>query len=148
MSVTKQKINDDIKTAMKNKDVFKRDILRMIKNEIEVAEKTALRELSEEEVVTAVNRYKKTVQDQIDEAVKNQRTENLENFNKELEVVLYYLPKQLSEQEIRKIVQDVINENGFNGKKDIGKVMKIISPKTKGAADGKLVNKIVVELLG
>lgn len=148
MSITKQRLSDDIKAAMKAKDNETRDILRMIKNEIDVAEKNALKEFDETEVIGVVNKYKKTVQDQIDEGTRVGRTENVEKFNKEMEVVLRYLPQQLTEQEIRDLIASVIAEKGFAGKQDLGKVMGIVSPQTKGKADGKLVNKIVVELLG
>jgi Uncharacterized conserved protein len=144
MSETKQRIENDIKEAMKNKDNVTRDILRMIKNEINKVEVNSRKELSEQEVIDAINRYKKIVQDQINEA-KNE--EHIQKFTNELNVVMKYLPKQLTEEEVTNIIKEIISVNGYEGKKDMGKVMKELSPKIKGAFDGKKANQIVIELL-
>ncbi|MNB94542.1 glutamyl-tRNA(Gln) amidotransferase subunit E [compost metagenome] len=133
---------------MKEKDTFKRDILRLVKNQIETAEKEALREYSEEEVIEVVTKYRKTVKEQIDDATVAGRLEKVEAFQNELEIVMKYLPEQLSEQEIRDIVSTIVKENGFSGKQDLGKTMGLVTKQTKGKADGKFVNKIVVEILG
>jgi uncharacterized protein YqeY len=144
----KQQLTEDMKTAMKAKDKVRLSIIRMIKNEIDKREIDTRKELTEAEAIEAVTSYKKVVSQQLDYAVNANEQERIDEFNNELQVVNQYLPKQLSEAEVKKIVQSLIETNGFAGVKDKGALMKVLMPEVKGKADGKLVSDVVTQLLG
>jgi uncharacterized protein len=144
----KQQLTEDMKTAMKAKDKVRLSIIRMIKNEIDKREIDTRKELTEAEAIEAVTSYKKVVSQQLDYAVNANEQERIDEFNNELQVVNQYLPKQLSEAEVKKIVQSLIETNGFAGVKDKGALMKVLMPEVKGKADGKLVSDVVTHLLG
>ena len=85
--------------------------------------------------------------DSLPEYEKSGRTDLIENLNREIEVLLGYLPKQLTEDEIHKIVEETIAETGATTMKDMGKVMGAVSPKVKGRADNRVVSGYVKKLL-
>jgi uncharacterized protein YqeY len=144
----KQQLTEDMKTAMKAKDKVRLSIIRMIKNEIDKREIDTRKELTEAEAIEAVTSYKKVVSQQLEYAANANEQERIDEFNNELQVVNQYLPKQLSEAEVKKIVQSLIETNGFDGVKDKGALMKVLMPEVKGKADGKLVSDVVTQLLG
>lgn len=144
----KQQLTEDMKAAMKAKDKVRLSIIRMIKNEIDKREIDTRKELTEAEAIEAVTSYKKVVSQQLEYAVAANEQERIDEFNNELQVVNQYLPQQLSEDEVRKIVQALISSNGFAGVKDKGALMKLLMPEVKGKADGKLVSDVVTQLLG
>jgi uncharacterized protein YqeY len=144
----KQQLTEDMKTAMKAKDKVRLSIIRMIKNEIDKREIDTRKELTEAEAIEAVTSYKKVVSQQLEYAVNANEQERIDEFNNELQVVNQYLPQQLSEEEVKKIVQALIDSNGFAGVKDKGALMKVLMPEVKGKADGKLVSDVVTQLLG
>ena len=84
----------------------------------------------------------------MEEFSKAKRPDKVQELEEEVTILMEYLPQQLTEGEIRELAKEIIAETGAQGPKDLGKVMGVISPKTKGRADGKLVNQIVRELLG
>lgn len=150
-SSLKQKITADLLVAMKAGDNLKRDVLRMldamIKNtEIEKLKKEA--GLSDPEVQEVIGRAVKQRKDAAAQYAAGQRLELAEKENKEIEILLEYLPKQMSAEEVRKIVEEIIAQVGAASKADIGKVMGPVMGKLKGLADGNLVKKIVEEKLG
>jgi uncharacterized protein len=144
----KQQLTEDMKTAMKAKDKVRLSIIRMIKNEIDKREIDTRKELTEAEAIEAVTSYKKVVSQQLEYAVNANEQERIDEFNYELQVVNQYLPQQLTEDEVKKIVQSLIDVNGFSGVKDKGALMKVLMPEVKGKADGKLVSDVVSQLLG
>jgi uncharacterized protein YqeY len=144
----KQQLTEDMKAAMKAKDKVRLSIIRMIKNEIDKREIDTRKELTEAEAIEAVTSYKKVVSQQLEYAVNAKEQERIDEFNNELQVVNQYLPQQLSEDEVKHIVQSLINSNGFAGVKDKGALMKLLMPEVKGKADGKLVSDVVTQLLG
>jgi hypothetical protein len=113
-------------------------------NDSELDEKSVL---TEEEVIEAVSSEVKKRRDSIQSFEAGQRFDLVENENKELEVLKKYLPKELTEEEIRIIVKEAKEKTKAVSQKDIGLIMKEIVPKTKGKADGNLVAKIVKEEL-
>jgi hypothetical protein len=150
-SSLKQKITADLLVAMKAGDTLKRDVLRMldamIKNtEIEKLKKEA--GLDDSEVQEVISRAVKQRKDAAVQYTTGQRPELAEKENKEIEILLEYLPKQMSAEEVRKIVEEIIAQVGATSKADIGKVMGPVMGKLKGLADGNLVKKIVEEKLG
>ena len=153
MTTIRRKIVEDLTTAMKAKDAQKLAVVRMLKSrmmEAEVdcrAEKGAGYELSDDEATTVIAAYAKQRRDSIDAYVQAGRTDLADKERAELAIIQEYLPAQLSEQDIRAIVAQAIAESGAASPKDMGSVMKLVMPKVKGKADGKLVNQIVLELL-
>lgn len=148
MILLKNKITEEIKLAMKNKDNQRRDVLRMIKNDIDVQEKNLLRELNDEEIEKVILKYKKTVEEQLNEAKKANRTESVEKFDFELKVVSEFLPEQISDEDLENIIREFISQNNINEKKQISLIMKGVLPLVKGKADGKKVNEITNKILG
>lgn len=141
------KLNDDMKQAMKDKDKLKLSVIRMVKSSIKNEEINQGKELSEDQVLAIFNRELKQRRDSLQEFRKAGREDLAEQEQAQLEILLAYLPKQLDEAEIRQVVQETIEQLNATSKKDLGKVMGAIMPKVKGKADGNLINKIVQELL-
>jgi len=140
-------LNEDMKAAMKNKDKFKLSVIRMIRSAIKYAEIESKTALSDEQVLEVLTREAKQRRESLQEYEKAGRDDLVEKVKTELEIIQSYLPEQLSEEELRKVIQDVIREVGAAGKKDMGKVMGTVMPKVKGRADGKIINQIVQEYL-
>jgi len=146
----KQKITADLLADMKAGDTLKRDVLRMldamIKNtEIEKLKKEA--GLDDSEVQEVISRAVKQRKDAASQYTAGNRPELAEKENKEIEILITYLPQQLSEEEVQKVVEEIIAKVGATSKADIGKVMGPVMGKLKGLADGNLVKKIVEEKL-
>ncbi|MEW9667360.1 GatB/YqeY domain-containing protein [Ammoniphilus sp. 3BR4] len=141
------KLNDDMKQAMKDKDKLKLSVIRMVKSSVKNEEINQGKELTDDQVLTLLNRELKQRRDSLQEFENAGREDLAEQTRAEIEVLLPYLPTQLTEEEIRQIVQESVEQVGATSKKDLGKVMGAIMPKVKGKADGTLVNKIVQELL-
>ena len=137
------KITADLKEAMKEKDKIKLNTVRMIKAAL-MNEKIKLgHELNADEELTVLNREKKQREESIEDFTKANRKDLVDTTKKELAVVENYLPKQLSKDELNKIVVDKIKEVDATGKSDFGKVMKTLMPKIKGRADGKEASTLV-----
>ncbi|MBZ4663137.1 MAG: GatB/YqeY protein [Caloramator sp.] len=143
----KERIQEDWKAAMKNKDRFRANVLNMAKAAILQAEKVDGTKLEDEQVIEVLNKEVKQRRDSIEEFEKGNRQDLVEQTSKEIEILLEYLPQQLTEEEISEIVKEAVNEVQANSIKDMGKVMAIVMPKVKGRADGKLVNQIVKQYL-
>jgi len=145
----KDKLTDDMKQAMKDKEAGKLrlSVIRMVRANIKYVEIDKKRELSEEEVLDVLAKEVKMRRDSIDEFKKGNRPDLVENLEQEIAILMQYLPQQLSEQEVRAFVAEAVKESQAAGAKDMGKVMAVLMPKVKGRADGKLVNNIVREFL-
>jgi uncharacterized protein len=143
-----ERLNDDMKQAMKSKEKDKLSVIRMMKASLQnEAIKLGKKELSEEEELTVLSREVKQRKDSLQEFEKAGREDLVEKIRTELQYVEVYLPKQLSEEELSEIVKETISETGATSKADMGKVMAAIMPKVKGKADGSLVNKLVQQHL-
>jgi uncharacterized protein YqeY len=143
-----ERLNNDMKQAMKNKEKDKLSVIRMIKATMQnEAIKLGKQELSEEEELTVLSREMKQRKDSLHEFDKAGRNDLVEKLQQEITVVEIYMPKQLSEEEIADIVKQAIVEVDATSKADMGKVMSAIMPKVKGKADGSLVNKLVQQHL-
>jgi len=141
-------IFNDMKKALKENEKLKLSTLRLIRAAIKNAEISKKEKLTEDEVIRIVNRNLKKLEESLDMFTKGQRPELAEKAKKEIEIVKKYLPEQLSEEEVEKIVKETIAKFGFKGLQDIGPAMREIIPQLKGKADGKMVNKMVRDLLG
>lgn len=143
-----ERLNNDMKQAMRNKEKDKLSVIRMVKSSLQnEAIKLGVKELSEDVELTVLSREVKQRKDSLHEFDKAGREDLVEKLRTELEIVELYLPKQLSEQELSEIVAQTISEVGAKSKADMGKVMSAIMPKVKGKADGSLVNKFVQQHL-
>ncbi len=144
------RLTEDMKAAMKEKESGKKklSVIRMVRSSLKNAEIEKKKELSEDEVIEVISREVKKRKDALEEYVKAGRQDIADGLKEEIEILMGYLPEQLSEQEIRSLAKEVIAEVQPAGPKDMGKVMGKLMPRLKGRADGKLVNQIVKELLG
>ena len=142
-----ERLNTDIKQAMKNKEKDKLSVIRMIKSSIQNEAIKSGNELSEDEELTVLSREVKQRKDSLHEFDKAGRQDLVEKIRTELQYVELYMPKQLSEEEVTEIVKQAISETGASSKAEMGKVMAVIMPKVKGKADGSLVNKLVQQHL-
>ena len=146
MSLT-ERLSNDMKQAMKDKDKVRLSVIRMVRTAIKNAEIDLKKTLSDDEVVDVLNRELKQRRDSLQSFEAANREDLIQDAKQEIEILLDYLPAQLTAEEIRSLVQDAIAETGAKGKSDMGKVMSALMPKVKGRAEGKLVNQIVQEAL-
>ncbi|MDT3426564.1 uncharacterized protein YqeY [Paenibacillus forsythiae] len=142
-----ERLNEDMKQAMKSKDKFKLSTIRMVRSTIKNLEIDLKRTLDDNEVLDILSREIKQRKDALQEFEKAGRDELAASNKAEIEIIAQYLPEQLSEEEIKVIVQQTIQETGASSKNDMGKVMSALMPKVKGRADGKLVNQAVLQFL-
>ncbi|UYZ20816.1 GatB/YqeY domain-containing protein [Mesobacillus jeotgali] len=143
-----ERLNNDMKQAMKNKEKDRLTTIRMVKASLQnEAIKFGKQELSEEEELTVLSREVKQRKDSLQEFEKAGRQDLVEKIQTELKHVEIYMPQQLSEEEVMAIVKEAIAETGAASKADMGRVMAVLMPKVKGKADGSLVNKLVQQHL-
>ncbi|MBD9220093.1 MAG: GatB/YqeY domain-containing protein [Clostridiales bacterium] len=143
----KETLLQDLKVAMKEKDTIRKNTIQLVRAGVLQIEKDNHVELDDEGVLDVVAKELKKRRDSLPEFEKSGRTDLIDNLNKEIEVLLGYLPEQLTEDEIKKIVEETIAETGASSMKDMGKVMGAVSPKVKGRADNRVVSGYVKELL-
>ncbi|THE11309.1 GatB/YqeY domain-containing protein [Enterococcus hirae] len=141
------RLNDDMKTAMKAKDKESLQVIRMIKSSIQNEQIKVGHDLTEEEELTVLSREMKQRRDSLHEFEEAGRDDLAEKVKSEIAIVEKYMPEQLSDDEIRQLVQEAIAQTGASSVKEFGKVMGVIMPKVKGKADGNQVNAIVKESL-
>ncbi|WP_400242472.1 GatB/YqeY domain-containing protein [Niallia sp. JL1B1071] len=142
-----ERLNNDMKQAMKNKEKDKLVVIRMIKAAIQNERIKLGRDLSEEDELSVLSREVKQRKDSLHEFEKAGREDLVDKIRAELKHVEIYMPEQLSEEELAEIVKQAIDETGASSKKEMGKVMAALMPKVKGKADGSLVNKLVQQHL-
>lgn len=143
-----ERINNDLKEAMKSKDSFRLSVIRMVKGAMQLAKPNPREELTDDDVITVISKQIKMRNDSIKEFETAGRSDLVEQNKKEIEILNAYMPKQLSEEELTEIIDKVFEEVKPTSQKDMGLIMKNISPLVKGKADMSLVNKLVKERLG
>lgn len=141
------RLNNDMKQAMKDKDKDRLSVIRMLKSSIQNAALNARADLTDEEELTVLSRELKQRKDSLEEFAKAGRNDLADKVRAEIGYVEAYMPEQLSEEEISEIVKNTISELNATSKRDMGRVMNALMPKVKGKADGSLVNKIVQQHL-
>ena len=146
MSVT-ERLNQDMKEAMKAKDKLRLSVIRMLKAAFQKESIEQKRPLTAEEEVTILARELKQRKDSLHEFEKANRHDLAEQVTAEITVVMGYLPEQLSEGAVRTVVAEVIAQVGATSASDFGAVMKAVMPRLKGQAEGGLINRVVKELL-
>lgn len=139
----KEQLMDDLKTAMKEKDTVRKNTVQMARAAVLQIEKDSRITLDEQGVLEVISKEVKKRRDVLPDYEKSGRADLIEILNREIDVLLAYLPQQLSSEEIEAIVKQAIDEVGATSMKDIGKVMSAIMPRTKGRADGKIINELV-----
>lgn len=142
-----EKLQEDLKAAMKSKDSRRLSVIRLAKAAIKNTEIAKKKELGDDEVLEVLNREVKQRRDAIPEFQKGNRPDLVENLEAEIAILMEYLPQQMSEEEIRQAVKEVVAAVGAKDARDMGKVMGALMPKVRGKADGRLVNQVVKELL-
>ncbi len=145
-----EKLNEDLKKALKGKDAVKTSVIRMLKADIiNAAIKLKKKALSDDEVLKIIRQHISKHSDSIEQFKKGNRDDLVQKEEKELEILKGYMPEQLSDTELQALVKSVIEElGGITTKKEMGKVIKAVLEKAKGAADGKRVSAIASRLLG
>ena len=139
----KQDLMGALKEAMQNKDTLRKETITMLRAAILQVEKDELKELTETEMQAIVAKEVKKRRESIVDFEKGGRPDIVEQLNKEIEILFVYLPEQLTEEEITKMVLEAIVSVGATSMRDMGKVMGSLKEKTAGKADGKLVSDIV-----
>lgn len=148
MTHPKDQMNEDLKAAMKSGDAFRKDMLRLMLSVLKQVEVDKRVTLSPEDVYGLLQTEAKKRRDSITEARGAGRNDIADKEQAELTFIESYLPQQLSKEEIEVEVRKAIQESGATSAKDMGNVMKVLMPRVKGKADGKLVNDVVKSLLG
>ena len=143
----KEKLMDDLKIAMKDKDTIRKNTVQMVRSSVLQYEKDNLCELDDDGVLDVIAKELKKRRDVLPEYEKSGREDLIADINKEIETLLAYLPAQLTREELEVIVAEAIAEVGATSMKDMGKIMAAVMPKTRGRADGKMINAIVKEKL-
>lgn len=144
----KERFSSELKDSLKSGDRLKLSTIRLIMASLKNREIEKRGSLSEEEIIDLLVSLSKQRKESIEEFKKGGRQDLVDKETEELKIIESYMPQQLTPEEIKKIIGETITETGASGPKDIGKVMKVLMPKVKGRADGKLVNEMVKELLG
>jgi uncharacterized protein YqeY len=143
-----EKILNDYKEAMKNKDTLRSAALSFLRADlINVAFAKKKKNLNDEEVIAVIRKQIKAHQDSVEQFKKGARQDLADKEAKELQILKAYLPQELTSDEIKKIIEEAVVSTGAQGQKDMGKVMKEVNAKISGRAEGKLVNDLVKERL-
>lgn len=143
----KEKLMEDLKEAMKEKETLKKNVIQMVRAAILQVEKDKQIELDDNQIIEIIAKESKKRKDSLADYEKSGRQDLIEQIKEEIEIISVYLPKQLTKEEITDIVKQVIEETGATSIKDMGKVMKAAKEKIGAAADGKTINEVVRELL-
>ena len=147
MSELKQRINDDVKSAMRSKEKDQLGVLRLITAAIKQIEVDQRIELDDQQVIAVLDKLAKQHRDSIEQFDQAGRNDLVEKECFELAIVQSYLPAALSEEEIVQLIADAITESGASSIKDMGKVMAIIKPQAQGRTDmGKLSAQVKAQL--
>ena len=147
MSQLKERLQADLKEAMKAKDTFKRDVIRFVMSAIKQIEVDERKELSDADIEAILVKQIKQRNDAIEQFKNGGREDLVEQNEKELKILRSYLPEPMSDEEVREILEQIIAETGAAGMKDMGKVMGAAKAKIGSRAEGKVINRIAKELL-
>lgn len=141
------KINEDMKDAMKSQDKERLGVIRMLKSAIQLTSIEKKHELSDEEVIDVLSKQIKMRKDSVAEFSKANRMDLANQYEKEIDILMTYMPEQLSLEDVISIIDEVIKEVNPTSQKQMGLVMKEVTPKVKGKFDMGEVSKIIRERL-
>lgn len=143
----RDRIQDDVTAAMRSGDALRRDVLRMVQNAAYNIEKREGKALSDDDYAAVLAREVKTRRESV-EAFRGGGREDLASKEEaEIGILAGYLPQQLSDDEIRSLIDEAIAATGASSPRDLGKVMGWVSPRTRGRADGRRVSELVASRL-
>jgi len=145
--VLAERLSEDLKQAMKEKDKLRLSVIRMVRAAIKNAEIEKRRPLNEDEIIDVLSRELKQRQESLQEFEKAGRQDLSEQVQQEIQILRQYLPEPLDDQALQELVKEAIQAVGAISKRDLGKVMSYLMPKVKGRADGKKVNQMVQQQL-
>ena len=144
----KEKLMEDLKNAMKNKDEIRKNTVQMVRAGILQIEKDKGIQVEDNKILEIIAKEVKTKKDALKDFEKAERSDLIEQTNKEIEVLQEYLPKQLSREEIKEELEKIIKQIGASTAKDMGGIMKEAKTKFGASADGKTINEVAKEILG
>jgi uncharacterized protein YqeY len=142
-----ERLNEDMKQAMRDGNKFRLSTIRMVRAAIKNQEIELRRPLEDNDTLNILSRELKQRRDSLQDFERGGREDLVANVKAEIEIITEYLPQQLNEEEVKAIVLQTMQETGASSKADLGKLMGALMPKVKGIADGKLVNAIVQQYL-
>ena len=143
----KEKLLEDLKSAMKEKNTNKKNAVQMVRTAILQIEKDKGIEVTDEQIIDIIAKEVKKRKDSLADFEKANRQDLIDQINEEIEVLEGYLPKQLTDEELEEIVSKIVTEVGATNIKDMGKVMKEAKAKIGAAADGRAISEVVKEIL-
>ena len=143
----KDQLMEDLKVAMKEKDVVRKTTITMLRAAVKQVEVDQRVDLEDEDVIQIIAKQIKQKRAAIEEFEKADRQDLVDEAHQEIKVLEAYLPEQLSEEALKAIIADAVAETGATTPKEMGKVISLVSGKTKGRADGKLIATLVKEML-
>lgn len=144
----KEKLMEDLKESMKNKDVIRKNTVQMVRAAILQIEKDKGIEVEDNKILEIIAKEVKTKKDALKDFEKAERQDLIEQTNQEIAILQEYLPKQLSKEEIKVELEKIIAEIGATSMKDMGKIMKAAKAKMGASADGKTINEVAKEIMG
>lgn len=144
----KQQLKDDLKLAMREKNIVKRDSIRAINTMIKQIEVDERKELSDEDVLKLIQKGIKQREEAVSQYSDAGRDDLVAKEQEQIDVFKEYMPKQLSDEELEAGMKELISEIGATSMKDMGKIMGQASKKFAGVADGKRINEMTKKLLG
>ena len=144
----KEQLAADLKESMKNKQTVRKNTVQMVRTAILQKEKDDRVTLDDGDILEVIAKQLKQRKDALPEYEKSGREDLISQLKEEMDVLMGYLPKQLTPDELRPIVEAAVKETGASSMRDMGKVMAAVMPQVKGRADGKAVNAIAKELFG
>lgn len=144
----KEKLMEDLKASMRNKDEIRKNTVQMIRAAILQIEKDKGIEVEDDRILEIIAKEVKSKRDALKDFEKAEREDLIEQTNKEIEILQEYLPKQLSREEIKVELEKIISEVGATTMKDMGIIMKEAKSKMGASADGKTINEVAKEIMG
>lgn len=144
----KEKLMEDLKVSMRNKDEIRKNTVQMVRAAILQIEKDKGIQLEDDKILEIIAKEVKSKKDAITDFEKAERQDLIEQTNQEITILQEYLPKQLSREEIKVELEKIISEIGATTMKDMGTIMKEAKAKMGAAADGKTINEVAKEIMG
>lgn len=144
----KEKLMEDLKNSMKNKNEIRKNTVQMVRAAILQIEKDKGIQVEDDKILEIIAKEVKTKKDALKDFEKAQRQDLIDQTNKEIEILQEYLPKQLTKEEIKEKLEKIISDLGATSMKDMGAIMKEAKAQMGASADGKTINEVAKEIMG
>ena len=144
----KEKLMDDLKNSMKNKNEIRKNSVKMVRAAMLQIEKDKGIQVEDDKILEIIAKEVKTKKDALKDFEKAQRQDLIDQTNKEIEILQEYLPKQLTKEEIKEKLEKIISDLGATSMKDMGAIMKEAKSQMGASADGKTINEVAKEIMG